>query len=705
MGRKRIVMKTSEECKILEKKVLFGTDGCSEGDVVLLKLEWTGDSYPGCFFQLQPRNAYLRRPISLCGAGDGYILLAIRVAGEGTRDIVSGKVGETVACFGPLGRGFELGNTVQGRDFSLSEAMGGEDASTNEWVGGKEESRRMQEIPEDPRTKDYLVIGGGIGVAPLLPLISSFEGRTYDFVAGFREGSYLCDGATHLCVEAGEAEVGGKTAFHRGTVLPVVEELLSEWRYRDVFVCGPKKMLEAVALLCMRYGYDPQLLTEAHMGCGVGACLACTIEVKGGAYARVCADGPMFRASELVLGGASGFGAAECCGGKYGEGASGTLPSGCTPTAPVRERVDICGESVPRTGAEGTSSAEVRELGGDTAVRDTATGDDATGAASPAGFDGIAPSGFGAAVREPDRHNAESPLAVDLGGLHLKSLLTTASGTFGFGREYNEFFDIGILGAVSVKGLTLHEKAGNPGRRVVEVYGGMINSVGLQNPGVDAFLEKEVRFLKEKGVAVIANINGESVEDMEEMARRVSPHVDAVELNISCPNVSAGGMSFGTDSRMTSEIVRAVRNVTTLPLIVKLTPNVTDIVEVARICEAEGADILSMINTVTGLAVDWRTGEKPLMREFGGMSGAAVKPIALRCVSAASERVRIPIIGMGGISSAEDVISFLRVGASAVAIGTAMFRDPLLPAKIDRDLRRILRDKGIGDIRSFMGRG
>lgn len=641
-----IVRKISKNCKILAKDILLmrGYE-LSDGDVVLLRLEWDGDSYPGCFFQLLPRNEYLRRPISLLGSGDGCIELAIRVNGSGTRDIVSRNVGDFVECFGPLGRGFEV-------------------------VSGSR----------------FLVVGGGIGVAPLHPLVRALRevnpSAEIDFVMGFKDALYLTDGATHIAAEdlelAASAGAAGYDAaallgdgalcekasrrrgeavpeFSQGMVTPVAERLLSENKYDEVYACGPEVMLNVLGKLFLERGYDAQLLTEAHFACGVGACLGCTREARRAEkYVRVCADGPMFRASEVLLGDDALF-------------ADSGQNGGCR-----------CGGHDAKHGGEHGGECE-----GARGISGSGKSDGVYGAGGDCTYAAGA---------------ADGVLAVNLGRLKLKSLLTMASGTFGFGREYNEFFDIGILGAVSVKGLTLAPKDGNPGRRVVEVFGGMINSVGLQNPGAEYFLAHETQLLREKNVAIIANINGESAEDLKALAAVVDPYVDAVELNISCPNVAAGGMSFGTDPRATKAVVSTVRSVVKKPLIVKLTPNVTDITEIARICEAEGAEILSLINTVTGLAVDYRTGKKPLNRGFGGMSGAAVKPIALRNVSAVAACVSIPIIGMGGISSARDVVEFLKVGASAVAIGTAIFRDPLLPVKIDSDLRKILKEKGVENI-------
>lgn len=685
------IQKISRDCKIIKKERIYresgnaSADEAQVGDVVTLRLEWDGHAYPGCFFQLQPQNGYLRRPISLCGCGAGYIDLAIRVAGEGTAEIVSRPVGATIACFGPLGRGFEMPDDAssplpQGDPFAV------------DVLGDGASLRRDAAVTTVTAVRRYLIVGGGIGVAPLLPLAEHLKRRpdaVFDFVVGFRGRPYLEADATHVCAEDPAVDLSRYANVHHGNVGPVVESLLRRHpagtpeAYADVFVCGPRRMLEALAKLLTDHGYDPQLLTEAHMGCGVGACLVCTTEVRSERkYARVCADGPMFRASELSW-------------------ESERQPDGQSDAAGTIS-VDSCSCAFPSVLNAASDSCSER---GDAVSCSCASSSvwNASSSCAPVSVSNAAESSSPASRREyfAGSENSDDALAVTLGTLHLKSLLTMASGTFGFGREYDDFFDIGILGAVSVKGLTRNPKAGNPGRRAVEVDAGMINSVGLQNPGMEHFLEREVSFLRRKNVAVIANINGESVSDMVWMAERADSFVDAVELNISCPNVSAGGMSFGTDPKMTAEIVRAVRKVTTAPLIVKLTPNVTDIVAIAKTCEEEGADILSMINTVTGLAVDWRTGEKPLMRGFGGMSGAAVKPVALRCIDAVSSKVRIPIIGMGGISSAKDVLEFLRAGASAVAIGTAIFRDPLLPLNIDADLRRILKQEGRLHISDF----
>ncbi len=294
---------------------------------------------------------------------------------------------------------------------------------------------------------------------------------------------------------------------------------------------------------------------------------------------------------------------------------------------------------------------------------------------------------------------------VDLNGLVLKNPVTVASGTFGFGREYEPFFDISKLGAISVKGLTLEPREGNTGRRLIETPMGLINSVGLQNPGVEAFLQEELPHLMGKGTAIIANINGHTLEEYVALADRLKDEpVDSIELNVSCPNVAGGGMAFGTDPIQLSETVRAVRKVLgNKHLIVKLTPNVTNIGEMARICEAEGADALSLINTLAGMDIDIYRRKPFLERKFGGLSGPAVKPVALKLVHDVYHATSIPVLGMGGIASWEDGISFLLAGATAIAVGTANFTDPCVTMKILDGMMDYAQKQGFEDFGSITG--
>jgi len=274
-------------------------------------------------------------------------------------------------------------------------------------------------------------------------------------------------------------------------------------------------------------------------------------------------------------------------------------------------------------------------------------------------------------------------MTTDLNGLILKNPITVASGTYGFGREYAEYIDLNLLGAISVKGLTLEPREGNEGIRIAETPMGMINSVGLQNPGVNAFIKEEIPFLRQFDLKIIANINGNTIEEYCEMADILSnADVDSIELNISCPNVKNGGLAFGTNPTVVREVVKQVRRHSRKHLIVKLSPNVTDIKEIARIVEEEGADCISLINTVTGMAIDIHHRKPFLRRGSGGLSGPAIKPIAVKLVHDVYNTVNIPIIGMGGIINSDDAVEFMLAGASAIAIGTGNFINPIAPLEV-----------------------
>jgi dihydroorotate dehydrogenase (NAD+) catalytic subunit len=281
----------------------------------------------------------------------------------------------------------------------------------------------------------------------------------------------------------------------------------------------------------------------------------------------------------------------------------------------------------------------------------------------------------------------------------------SASGTFGYGEEYSEFFDLRRLGAIVVKGVSLEPRAGNPPPRLVETTAGLINAIGLENVGVQRFITIKLPFLRDIGVPVIVNILGHSIEEYAELAARLdgAPGVAAIEVNVSCPNVKEGGMVFGTDPAMTSRVVESVRRATALPLITKLTPNVTDIAEIARAAEGAGSDIVSCINTVAATAVDIFSRRPRLANILGGLSGPAVKPIALRCVYEVTRAVKCPVIGIGGIATATDALEFLLIGASAVQVGTANFINPLAAVEIIEGMERFCEVEGISDIKSYIG--
>jgi len=296
-------------------------------------------------------------------------------------------------------------------------------------------------------------------------------------------------------------------------------------------------------------------------------------------------------------------------------------------------------------------------------------------------------------------------LAVEVAGIAMKNPVMPASGTFGYGEEYAPYIDLNNLGAIVTKGLSLRPKAGNPTPRIAETVSGMLNAIGLQNVGIDAFIAHKMPFLRELNTPVIANFFGNTLDEYGEVARRLDaiPELAGVELNISCPNVKQGGIVFGTDPQAAFEAVSVVRRNLRKPLIVKLTPNVTDITVIARAAEDAGADALSCINTITGMAIDVRTRRPKIANRTGGLSGPAIRPVAVRMVHQVVQAVKIPVIGVGGISTAEDALEFLIAGASAVQVGTANFVDPDAMQKVIDGLERFCREEGIGDIRTLIG--
>ncbi len=296
-------------------------------------------------------------------------------------------------------------------------------------------------------------------------------------------------------------------------------------------------------------------------------------------------------------------------------------------------------------------------------------------------------------------------MAVQLGKLSLKNPVMTASGTFGYGEEYADYVDLNRLGAIVVKGLSLQPRLGNPPPRIMETAGGMLNAIGLQNIGVDAFIEEKLPYLRQYDVAVIANIYGESYAEYQKVAKKLSAvkGVHALEVNVSCPNVKKGGLSFGTDPKVAAMVTRKVKEETDLPVIIKLTPNVTDIAAVAAAVEKAGADALSLINTLTGMSVDLKSRKPHLKNITGGLSGPAIKPVALRMVWQVVKRVAIPVIGIGGIVNAVDALEFLMVGAKAVQVGTANFINPYATTDILEGMQNYLQDNNIKDINKLIG--
>ncbi len=293
---------------------------------------------------------------------------------------------------------------------------------------------------------------------------------------------------------------------------------------------------------------------------------------------------------------------------------------------------------------------------------------------------------------------------VTIAGVEFKNPVMTASGTFGSGMEYGEFVDLNKLGAVVTKGVANVPWPGNPTPRVAETYGGMLNAIGLQNPGIEVFVERDLEFLKQYDTKVIVNVCGKSIEDYVEVVERLSDEaVDMLEINVSCPNVKEGAIAFGQNAKALSEITTEIKKKAKQPVIMKLSPNVTDITEMARAAEAAGADALSLINTITGMKIDIHRRSFALANKTGGMSGPAIKPVAVRMVYQVANAVNIPIIGMGGIANAEDAIEFMMAGATAVSIGAMNFVNPYATVETVAGIEKFMQEKGIADINEIVG--
>lgn len=295
-------------------------------------------------------------------------------------------------------------------------------------------------------------------------------------------------------------------------------------------------------------------------------------------------------------------------------------------------------------------------------------------------------------------------LSVDIAGVTMKNPVTTGSGTFGSGEEFSEFVDLSKLGAVTTKGVANVPWPGNPTPRVAEVYGGMLNAIGLQNPGIDVFVERDVPYLKKAGATIIVNVCGKSEKDYVEVVERLSDEpVDLLEINVSCPNVKEGGIAFGQDPKALYEITKAVKAKAKQPIIMKLSPNVTDITEMAKAAVDAGSDALSLINTLTGMKIDIERRDFVLTNKTGGMSGPAIKPVAVRMVYQVANAVDVPIIGMGGIATAEDALEFIMAGATAVSVGTANFINPATTLEVVDGIKAYMERHQINDINELIG--
>ncbi len=295
-------------------------------------------------------------------------------------------------------------------------------------------------------------------------------------------------------------------------------------------------------------------------------------------------------------------------------------------------------------------------------------------------------------------------LSVDFAGVTMKNPVTTASGTFGSGAEYGEYVDLNRLGAVTTKGVANVPWPGNPTPRVCETYGGMLNAIGLQNPGIDVFVERDIPYLKQYDTRIIVNVCGHTTEEYLEVVERLADQdVDLLEINISCPNVKEGGIAFGQNPKLVEQITAEIKKKAKQPVIMKLSPNVTDITETAKAAEAGGADALSLINTLTGMKIDISRRQFALANQTGGMSGPAVKPVAVRMVYQVAHAVKLPVLGMGGIRTAEDALEFIMAGASMVAVGTANFNNPTATVDVIEGIERFMKEHHVEDIHELIG--
>ena len=564
---------------------------------------------PGQFYMLKsiPSEVLLSRPISVYkvepdtsataefgtaqptgSSPSAKIHFLIMEKGQGTKELCALRPGDSVSVIGALGNTFPEPN-----GFSA-------------------------------------IIGGGIGVAPVAGFASTLPEKTYDFFACFRSGTYGLEGLNPKSLEitTDDGSVGKKG------MLPDVftAETIKSRGYKTVYACGPEPMLAYVQKVCGESGVKCYLSMEAHMACGVGACLGCTITTTEG-NRRCCKDGPVFPGEILIF--------------------------------PERKP--------QASGAPITKPAQT-----------------APNSAQP--------------ITEPD-------LSVDICGVHFKNPVIAASGTFGYGSEYSSLIDVNALGSICSKGLTLEPRAGNPGSRLVETTGGLINSIGLENPGIRHFIENELPAMQKFDTVILANLSGSSLDTYTQGASLLDKTaVPMIELNISCPNVKAGGMAFGLNPATAAEVTAAVRRETNKPLVVKLSPNAPDLLAVANAVREAGADAISLVNTFQATSIDIERGKPVFANIHAGYSGPAIKPIALRMVydlcrtmNTLPEEKRIPVIGLGGIRCWQDAVEFIMAGAHAVQVGTATFANPACMTEITEGIKRFMSRKGYATLADMRG--
>ncbi len=549
----------------------------------------------GQFYMLHAvrSDVLLGRPISVyhsevLSQEDGNrveLTFLILLKGKGTKELCSLDFGDLINLIGPCGNRFPM-PTSEGK---------------------------------------VLIIGGGIGVAPVAGFAETLPDGSYDFYASFKSGNYGLENlkANKLVITTDDGSVG----VHGMLPAALTEDTLRAGNYEAVYACGPTPMLAYIQKICRAAGVKCWLSMEAHMACGVGVCLGCVIDTTEGKK-RCCKDGPVFDGDILLFN-------------------------------PVTEVAGI--KVQPR--------------------------------------------------REPLPENQEPDLSVTIKGVKFPNPVIGSSGTFGFGVEYKTLFDVNRLGGISSKGLTLEPRQGNDGIRLHETPSGLMNSIGLQNPGIPHFIEHELPEMLALKPVAIANLSGSSLETYVEGAKLLdATDVPVIELNISCPNVSAGGAAFGMTCVGAEQAVRAVRAVTTKPLIVKLTPQSQELVPVALACIEAGADAISLCNSFQGIAIDIERGVPVFDKLKAGFGGPAVRPIAVRLVYEVVEAInklpaekRVPVIAIGGVATWEDAVEFIMAGASAVQVGTATFANPAAMVEIIDGLSAFMKRKGYHNIEEMRG--
>lgn len=577
-----------------------------EGSVYCLKIETTGENarmpVPGQFFMLRSVKSQqlLARPISVYRAektAHGVeITFLILLKGKGTAELCSLEADDKVQILGPLGNVFPRPEKV---------------------------STKSAVVEPVETIAKVLIVGGGIGVAPVAGFASSLPEKSYDFIASFKSGSYGLEyiQPANLTVTTDDGSVGVK-----GMVTAAIDAAkIKAEGYSAVYACGPAPMLNYIKTVSEEAGVQCWISMEARMACGVGVCLGCVIPTTEGNL-RCCKDGPVFDSKIL---------------------------------------------SFPKP----------------------------------------EPSRLAKVVSTSSTTTTAPDLSVTVAGVKFQNPLIGSSGAFGFGTEYAPIFDVNRLGGIASKGLTLEKKAGNDGIRVWETPSGLMNSIGLQNPGIPHFIEKELPEMMALKPVAIANLSGSSLETYVEGAKLLEKtDVPVIELNISCPNVSAGGAAFGMSCTSANSVVSAVRAVTKKPLWVKLTPQSPELAKVALSCIEAGADAISLCNSFQGVAIDVETGRPVFDKIKAGFGGPAVRPMAVRLIyelyetiQSLPEEKRVPIVAIGGIATWSDVIEFVMAGADLVEVGTSTFANPLTMLECIDGIEAYMKRKGIKTLAEIKG--